>query len=446
MPKASKSRRKFIKKAAIGTAGLAMGVSAKSYARIIGANDQLNVAILGCNRRFGALAPSLSQCENVTISYVCDVDTRRQDEAVGKIKKLMGEAPKGEVDLRKIIADSAVDVIVNATPDHWHAPGTWMALDAGKHVYVEKPAGHNPREGELLIALQKYYGKVVQMGNQQRSAPESREIIGEIHKGAIGDVYHAVAFYNNDRGRVPAAKKVAVPDYLDWELWQGPAPRTEFVDILGDYMWHWFWNWGTAETGNNATHELDVARWALQVKFPNGVHANGHKCHFKDDPWTMYDTMMVNFTFPGGKSIAWDGKSRNGFSTYGSGRGTVIYGSEGSVFVNRNGYKLYDRSGKLVRERASGGEEAGTALGGGGDMTTLHVRNFLDAVRGKVAQNSNIEDGAVSTHLCHYANISYKMGNAPLQIDPSTGRLKNKKAMKQHWSRKYEKGWEPPKV
>lgn len=446
MPHASKSRRKFIKKAALGTAGLALGMNAKSYARILGANDRVNVAILGCYRRFGALAPSISQCDNVTVSYVCDVDSRRQEKGIGAINKLMGESPKGEKDMRKILADQNIDAIFNATPDHWHAPGTWLALDAGKNVYVEKPASHNPHEGELLIALQKHYGKVVQMGNQQRSAPDSQEIVKEIHGGAIGEVYHAVAFYSNNRDRVPNANKVPVPDYLDWDLWQGPAPRTEFMDILGDYMWHWFWHWGTGETGNNATHELDMARWALGVKFPESVHANGGKYHFKDDPWTMYDTMMVTYKFPGGKSISWDGKSRDGYQTYGSDRGTVIYGSEGSVFVNRNGYTLYDRAGKKVREQKSIGDESGTALGGGGSMTTLHVANFLDAVRGKAKQNSNIEDGAISTHLCHYANISYRMGNAMLEIDPNTGHFKNKKVMKKFWAREYEKGWEPPKV
>lgn len=430
----------------MGTAGLTLGMSAKSYARILGANDHLNVAILGCYRRFGALAPSLSKCENVTIAYVGDVDSRRQEEGQGQVKKMTGAMPKGEKDIRKILGNQDIDAVFLAIPDHWHAPGTWMALDAGKHVYVEKPASHNPHEGELMISLQKHYGKVVQMGNQQRSAPTSREIISEIHNGAIGDVYHAVAFYSNNRGRVPNANKVAAPDYLDWDLWQGPAPRQEFVDILGDYMWHWFWKWGTAETGNNATHELDVARWALQVDFPQSVHSNAGKYHFKDDPWTMYDTMMVTYTFPGGKSISWDGKSRDGYQTYGSDRGTVIYGTEGSVFVNRNGYRLYDRSGKLVREKEESGSEGSTGLGGGGDMTTIHVANFLDAVRGKAKQNSNIEDGAISTHLCHYANISYKMGNAMLEIDPATGHFKNKKVMKKHWSREYEKGWEPPKV
>ena len=447
--KKQNQRREFIKKSAMGAAALTLGPmasSAKSYQRILGANERLQVAIFGCYRRFGALAPSLSQLPNVDITYVCDVDSRRQQKGVDQVKKLTGTAPKAEKDLRKILEVSDIDAVFHATPDHWHAPGTWMSLDAGKHVYVEKPCSHNPREGELLMALQKKYGKVVQMGNQQRSAPESREIIQEIHNGAIGEAFMAIAFYSNARGRVPAAKKTSPPDYLDWELFQGPAPRTDFINILDDYMWHWYWNWGTAETGNNATHELDISRWALQVNYPQSVQVNAGKYHFKDDPWTMYDTMDATFVFPGNKTIKWDGKSRDGYNTYGSGRGAIIYGSEGSVFVNRGGYKLYDRAGKMIREKKAGSNEASTALGGGGDMTTIHVNNFLDAVRGKVKQNSDIVDGAISTHMCHYANISYKEGNAKLDIDPVTGHFKKKKIMKKHWGREYQKGWEPPKV
>jgi predicted dehydrogenase len=442
-------RREFIKKTALGAAAVTLGplsTSAKSYSRILGANDRLGVAILGCYRRFGALSDSLSQLENVDVAYVCDVDSRRQEKAVGTMKKLMNHTPKGEKDLRKIIQQPDVDAIFVAIPDHWHAAATWMGLDAGKHVYVEKPCSHNPMESELLIALQKKYGLVVQMGNQQRSAPDSQEIIQEIHNGRIGDVFMATAFYSNGRGRVPDAKKTPVPDYLDWELWQGPAPRTEFVDILGDYMWHWFWTWGTAETGNNATHELDVARWALKVDRPTSVQVNAGKYHFKDDPWTMYDTMDATFTFAGDKIIKWDGKSRNSYNTYGADRGTVIYGSEGTVFVNRAGYRLYDRGGKLLKEQSGGGDESSTGLGGGGGMTTRHVGNFLDAIRGKAKQNSNIEDGALSTNLSHYANISARMNNARLEIDPATGKFKDKKVMKKYWGREYEKGWEPPKI
>lgn len=446
MSNSSNSRRGFIKKTAVGAAGLALGVSAKSYANILGANERINVAILGCNRRFGGLANPLSLLKDVSISYVCDVDSRRQERAIGEVEKMAGTAPKGEGDFRKILEDKSIDAIFHATPDHWHAPGTWMSLQADKHVYVEKPCSHNPREGELLIAYQKKYNKVVQMGAQQRSAQTSQEIIKEIHGGAIGEAFHAVAFYSNSRGRVPAANNVPVPEWLDWELFQGPAPRTEYVDIFGDYMWHWYWTYGTGETGNNATHELDVSRWALQVKYPEEVIVNAGKYHFKDDPWTMYDTMDATFKFPDGKSIRWDGKSRDGYNTYGSGRGAIIYGSEGSVYVDRDGYRLYDRAGKLVREKKAETSEGGIALGGGGGMTVQHVSNFLETIRGKATLNCPIDEGAISTHMCHYANISYKMGNKALKIDPKTGRFLDKKVMKQHWGRTYEKGWEPPKV
>ncbi len=441
-------RRKFIKTSAAGAAAITisgMPLSARSYNRIIGANDRINCAMFGCYRRFPGLLTGLANSENVDITYVCDVDNRRQEAGAKKVKEATGNMPKQEKDMRKILAMSDIDAVFHATPDHWHAPGTILSLQANKHVYVEKPCSHNPNEGELLIDWQKKTGLIVQMGAQQRSAPASIEIIGEIHNGVIGDPYLAVAFYSNRRGRVPDAKKIPVPDYLDWELFQGPAPRTEFMDIIGDYNWHWFWNWGTGETGNNATHELDVARWALQVKFPNEVKVNAGKFHFKDDPWTMYDTMDATFTFPGNKTIKWDGKSRSGYNTYGSGRGTIIYGSDGSVFVNRSGYRLYDRDGELVREQ-KGGQEAGTALGGGGSMTDRHIRNFLESIRGKAQPNCHIEEGAISTHLCHYANVSARLDNQLLEINPQNGHFTNKKVMKKYWSRDYEKGWEPVKA
>lgn len=450
IPKSSTNRREFLKTAAAGAAALTLGpvaLSAKSYRRIPGANERIQIAIQGCNRRFDGLLPSFRQLkDNVSLVYVCDVDARRQEKAVAAAKEAMGEAPRAEKDFRRILLQKEVDAVFLATPDHWHAPGAWMALEAGKHVYVEKPCGHNPREGELLAAFQKKYGKMVQMGNQQRSAPKSREIIAEIHKGAIGEPYMATAHYSNSRGRVDDARQTPPPEWLDWELFQGPAPRQPFLDILADYNWHWFWEWGTGETGNNATHELDIARWALQVTYPELVYVDAGKYHFKDDPWTMYDTMLATFKFPGGKTIQWDGKSRNAFATYGRERGTIIYGTEGCVHVDRNGYQLFDRNGQLVHEGLAKGEEAGTALGGGGDMTTLHVQNFLEAIRGKASLNAPIDEGAISTHLCHYANISYRMGNTRLKIDPATGKFEDRNIMETYWSRTYEKGWEPPKL
>ncbi|MGE5428641.1 MAG: Gfo/Idh/MocA family protein [Methylococcaceae bacterium] len=443
------NRREFIRNTAIGAAGIAIGgtmsgFTAKSYSRIIGANDRLNVGIMGCGRRVGAYYNSLIyKNNNVDLAYICDV-MKSQREKVGKdlAGKVSGKATLIN-DIREVFADKSVDAVFVAAPDHWHAPATWLAMQAGKHVYIEKPCSHNPREGELLVAFQQKYGKVVQMGNQQRSAKESQDIIAEIHKGIIGDAYKAIAFYVNSRGECPVPKKAAAPDGLDWELWQGPAPHREYMHNTWDYNWHWYgWNWGTAEMGNNATHELDIARWALQVAYPESVYVEAAKRHFLNDGWEMYDTMEATYRFPGNKVITWDGKSRNGHLTYGSDRGTIIFGTEGTVFVNRDEYKVFDRGGKMIKEAKSSGSEAGTALGGGGDMTDTHISNFFNVIRGKEAKlNSPIEQGAVTQMLTHYANIAYRTDKS-FKVDTKNGHILDKDAMKL-WDREYQKGWEP---
>ncbi len=426
----------------MGVGGLTL--TSRSSAAIPGANEKIRAAVFGCKRRFGAISGSVAELPDIEITWVADIDERQQEKGIARVEELTGKKPKANRDLRKILERKDVDVVFIALPDHWHAPATWMALEAGKHVYVEKPCSHNPLEGELMVKAWKKYGLAVQMGAQQRSSVETMEIIREIHDGIIGDVYMAQAFYSNGRGEVPKAKIVPVPDYFDWELFQGPAPRTDFINILEDYMWHWYWEWGTGETGNNATHEIDVGRWALQGKYPEKVSVNAGKFHFKDDPWVMYDTMDATFTFPGNRILKWDGKSRNRYYTYGTDRGTIIFGSAGSVYVDRGGYKLYDRGGKLVRERLMEGSESTVGLGGGGSLTTRHIRNFCDAIKGKDKLNMPIDEGAISTMLCHYGNISYRMGNRDLQVDPESGKIKTPGAEK-YWSREYEPGWEPPK-
>ncbi len=444
----NQSRRRFIKNASLGAAavsvgGVAGGMPAASYSRIIGANDRIGVAIAGLGRRLDAfLEPVSMKQSNVELLYLCDVMAGQREKAAARFAPRIDNKPLLENDIRKVLEDKRVDALINATPDHWHAPGTWMAMKAGKHVYLEKPCSHNPAEGEWLLAFRDKYGKLIQMGNQQRSSAESIEIIGEIHGGMIGEAYKAVAFYSTSRGEVPVPTPAPVPEGLDWDLYQGPAPRKPYMHNTWDYNWHWYgWDYGTAETGNNATHELDIARWALQVTYPRRVEAEAAKRHFPEDGWTMYDTMDATLYFPGNKIIKWDGKSRNGHLTYGYDRGTIVYGTTGSVFMNRNGYRLFDRAGKLVRERKSGGQEAGTALGGGGDMSTLHVLNFFNAIRGTEVLRSPIEEGVVSQLLTHYPNICYRVGK-PFEVDTRTGRIFDREAMRL-WSREYEPGWEP---
>ncbi|WP_338358957.1 Gfo/Idh/MocA family oxidoreductase [Yeosuana marina] len=440
-------RRDFIKKATTGAVGVVFGssinaMSAKSYSKIIGANDRIHIAIQGLGRRYGAYLQAIAAKENnIDLVYLCDVMKSQRDKAGEKVFKVLGKTPVLENDIRNIINDKDIDAIFMATPDHWHTPGACMAMQAGKHVYLEKPCSHNPEENNLVVAYQKHYNKVVQMGNQQRSSIETTEIIKDIHNGIIGDAYRAVAFYQNSRGQVPIQEKALPPEGLDWELFQGPAPRRDYTDNTWDYNWHWYgWDYGTAEMGNNATHELDIARWALDVKYPESVNVYSGKFQYKEDGWDMYDTMEATFKFSNNKTIQWDGQSRNGYDKFRSGRGTIIYGSEGSVYVDREGYKLYDIKGKLIKENISKLSEDGVALGGGGNLTTRHCVNFFDAIRGKATLNSAIEVGAISQMMTHYANIASRI-NSGFEVDEQSGRIFNREAMKL-WSRTYEPGWE----
>lgn len=439
------SRREFIRRGSVGLAGgvVMLSTSARSYANIIGSNDRINIAIQGLGRRLGGYVESIERKEsNVRLLYLCDVMESQREKAAKRFEGKIPNKPILENDIRIVLEDKTLDAVFMATPDHWHTPGAIMAMKAGKHVYLEKPCSHNPKENEQVVACQKKYNKVVQMGNQQRSSLESAEIIKEIHNGIIGEAYKAIAYYINKRGEVPVPEKAPPPVGLDWDLFQGPSPRKEYMHDTWNYNWHWYgWDFGTAEMGNNATHELDIARWALDVGYPEHVDVNSGKFQHVNDGWDMYDTMEATFRFPNKKVIQWDGNSRNGFKKYSNGRGTIIYGSEGSVFLDRGGYKLFDLRGELIKEKRVDGEEGGVALGGGGSLSTRHAVNFFETIRGKQKLNSPIVQGAVTQMLTHYANISSRIGKS-FDVNRINGRIVDRHAMK-FWTREYEPGWKP---
>lgn len=439
------TRRNFLKKASAVSAGAALasvGMSAESYARIKGANDRLNFAVVGVRSRGKAHLEALADCKNVTISHICEVDQRYVEDFSGKTEKAFGQKPRLVKDFRKLMEIKDIDAITIATPEHWHAPMAIMGLQAGKHVYLEKPCSHNPREGELLIRAQKKYKPLIQMGNQQRSSAHTIHIIEKIKAGLIGKVYYAKAFYYNNRGPIGVGKEVPVPSYLDWELWQGPAPRRPYNDNLHPYNWHWFWHYGTGEALNNGTHEVDVCRWALGVDYPKKVSTSGGRYHYQDD-WEFYDTLVTGFDY-GDKTLVWEGISCQGKRD--RGRGSFIRGTEGTVFIDRKGYTHFSTDNKVIEEFGSGGgSQNDTAnLVGGGEMTTMHFRNFIEAVRSadKKKLHSPIEEASISVTTLHLCNIAWKMGRS-LETDPKTGRILNDKEAMAMWGREYEKGWEP---
>src|SRR5246127_4044219 len=222
------TRREFLDALAIGAAGLAAGTTAKSYARILGSNERLNFAVIGLNGRAYAHLSSLKANKSAArISHVCDVDSNILSKFADRARQEMGEAPATDKDFRKILELKDVDAITIATPDHWHTPMAIAGLQAGKHVYLEKPCSHNPAEGEMLVQAQQKYRKLVQMGTQQRSSPHTIEIVEKIHEGIIGRPYVAKCWYVNTRKSIGTGKEVPVPPELDWDPWQGPAPSVQ---------------------------------------------------------------------------------------------------------------------------------------------------------------------------------------------------------------------------
>lgn len=434
-------RRKFIKtSAAVGLGVSLAGRVAPAYARS-SPNETIRVAVMGVNSRGHEVAQAFARQTNAEVVYIADVDSRAVEKTIAAIAELQDSRPKGITDFRNTLDDPEVDALVIAAPDHWHTPASILGMKAGKHIYVEKPCGYNPAEGELVVQARDKYNRVVQMGNQQRSGGSTIQAIQLIRDGMIGRPYLARTWYANTRESIGHGKVAPVPDWLDYELWQGPAPRTPYRDNVVHYNWHWFHRWGTGELCNNGTHEVDIARWALGVDYPIRVTSNGGRYHFDDD-WEFYDTQIATFDFEDDVTITWEGRSCNGMPIHDRGRGTSVHGTEGTIIMDRNGYVAYDLDNQIIQEVSASEAEATMDVTGGGDMTDHHVANFLDAIRGQADLNSPIEEGHKSVLLCHLGNIAQATGET-LHCDQRNGHIiGNDKAM-EYWNREYEPGWEP---
>ena len=435
------TRRNFIKKTSLGTIGLTSSSSNFFIGKnILGANDRINCAVVGVRSRGKAHAAAINSQNNSKIIFNCDVDDIIIEDHNKWCKKNIGYVPEIEKDFRKLIENKNLDAVFIATPEHWHAHMTIMASQAGKHVYIETPCSHNLYENELLRVAQKKYGTKIQMGNQQRSAITSMQAIDEIRNGIIGDVYKGEAYYSNNRGSIGIGKIVPVPKFLDWDLWQGPAPRVPYKDNIHPYNWHWFRNWGTGEVHNNGTHEIDICSWALGVDYPESVTSFGGKYSYQDD-WEFVDNQQVTFKYKDEKFITWTGHSRGLIQPKQPGRGVTIYGSKGSIQLDRNFYKLYDLGGNLIKYEKEGAVSKTIDSRGQGGLDENHVGNLFDSIRYNKSLNAEIKDASISTHLCHLANLAQDSGET-LHIDTETGKILNN-IVDNYWKREYAPGWEP---
>lgn len=441
-------RRDFIKKTLAGSAlltfgGILPGFSPKSYAKIIGANEKVRVGVMGVNSRGLALASNYALQPNCEVVSISDVDSRAAEKCIDKVNEIQKSKPANTPDFRKALENKDMDALVIAAPDHWHAPAAILASKAGKHVYLEKPCSHNPNEGELLIAAAKKYKNVIQMGNQRRSWPNVAAGIKELHSGAIGRPYFVKGWYTNNRASIGVGKETAVPSWLNYDLWQGPAPRRAYKDNLVHYNWHWLWNWGTGEALNNGTHMLDLMRWGLQVEYPNRVTSSGGRFRYKDD-WETPDTQVINLEFDNNTAMTWEGRSCNGRTIEGSSVGVVFYGETGSLQISEgNAYTIYGLDNKVVKEVKNDFViDPRNKMNPSQGLDALHIQNFFDAIKKGTPLASEIVGGHQSTLLAQLGNIAFRSGGT-LNVDSSNGRIKNNKEAEKLWKREYQKGWEP---
>lgn len=435
------NRRNFIKNTSFATAGITI-LNFPVFGRYAPSNKVI-VAVMGVNGRGAYLAECFAKLTNVEVAYLCDVE----EAAIANGLKPFADASRKPTvikDIRQLVTKKDFDALIIAAPDHWHAPASILGLANGKHVYVEKPCGHNAYEGELLSKAMHKYGKLVQMGNQRRSMPNLIEAVRLVKEdGIIGNAYFGKAWYANNRKSIGIGKKIPVPGTLDFDLWQGPAPRRDYKDNLVHYNWHWFWNWGTAETCNNGTHEIDMCRWFLGTDYPTKVTSSGGRYAFKDD-WETPDTQVASFEFGNNKAITWEGRSCNVFPVDGAGRGFTIYGDKGTlVNLSNDDYKIFDYANKLVKEVKSDAKNDPTnPVSASGNLDFYHFNNFIQSIRGESKLTSPVDEAHKSVLLCHLANIAQRTGRT-LNCNPKDGHILNDADAMKLWGREYEKGWEP---
>ncbi|MFM7101455.1 MAG: Gfo/Idh/MocA family oxidoreductase [Verrucomicrobiota bacterium] len=417
-------RRTFLG-ATASAAGLAL-----AFPNVLRAADpgrRLRVAVMGLHRGEAHLDGFMAQ-PGVEVAAVCDVDRRALAAGARRVEAKTGRAPRTEVDFRRLLEDREIDALSIAAPNHWHAPATLLACAAGKHVYVEKPGSHNLHEADLMVAAARHHRRLVQMGNQRRSWPHVREAIERLHSGAIGRVRFARSWYAADRRGIGSGKPAPVPEWLDYSLWQGPAPERPYLDNVVHYNWHWRWHWGGGELANNGPHALDLVRWGLGVGCPRRVATVGARYHFQDDQETP-DTTLVTYDF-GACAATWEAHSCHPRGLHGTGFGVEFQGEGGTLLLLDRAWTQFDLKNQPVAE--------GPGQGDG----HRHFANFVAAIRGEASLNSEIAEGQASTRLCHYGNVAWRTGHT-LEIDPATGRIQSDSTARKLWGREYRKGWTP---
>lgn len=429
-------RRTFLKGAGAGIAALAWGATNAPAA----ADEKLVLGLIGTGGMGSNHLRYLAARQDVELAYLCDVDQQRLAAAAKSVESATGRAPQTVKDLREVLDDKRVDAVFIATPDHWHSPAAILALDAGKHVYVEKPCSHNIREGRLLVEAAQRSGKLLQVGTQSRSTATVQDAIARVHAGEIGEVLIAKAWNSQRRGTIGKSQPADPPAHLDYDLWVGPATLVPYRPNMLPGIWRWWHHFGCGDIGNDGVHDIDVACWGLGVDtHPSTVTCLGGKYFFDDDqqfPDTQYSVCEYPLADGSGrkKQLIFEQRIWSPYTQEGYENGAAFYGTKGLLVIGHTvGWKLYGERNKLMAE------------GSGQADLLAHHQNFLDCVRGQQkALNAPATAGHLSATLVHLSNIAARIGRV-LHFDPQSEQIEGDEEANRLVRREYREHWAAPK-
>lgn len=400
-----RSRRSFLQQSMMATAS-AYAISQAPLLRAQeqaalqgGSGDKLRCAIIGAGGRGGSHISAMLDRKDVTITHICDVDEKQGGQRCQQIGKQQGSTPSLVPDIRKLLDDKTIDFVTIATPNHWHSLAAIWAVQAGKDVYVEKPVSHNVLEGRRLVQVARKHKKIVQTGTQSRSNPGMREAMEFIHSGGIGEVKIARGLCYKRRKSIGPRGEYAVPAGVDYDLWLGPAPMKPLTRPQFHYDWHWQWDYGNGDLGNQGIHQMDLCRWALgKPNLADSVVSYGGRFGYEDAGETA-NTQLVALGF-GPQQLIFEVRGLETQPYKGVGVGIIIEATKGYLVMSSYETGVaFNEGGEVIKKFTGGGDQH-------------HYANFLDAVRSRdhTKLNADVEEGHLSSALCHLGNISLRMG------------------------------------
>jgi predicted dehydrogenase len=413
-------RRSFLHSSLAASALTVRGVADKPNKKIV-------LGVLGCRIRGPQLVRTFTAFDDVEIAYLCDPDQRLIPAAMKALPEKHKRQPKAVQDMRKVFLDKSVDAVLVATPDHWHALATVWACQHGKHVYCEKPISHNVVEGRRMIEAARKYERVVQVGTQRRSSTTLAEAAKYVREGKLGKVPFARAWIAGNRKTIGKKKDAEVPDKVDYDLWLGPAPKRAFSQNRFHYEWHWFWDYGTGEIGNNGIHGLDLIRWVLDLDAPKRVVSGGGVLFFDDDRETP-DTQTVTYDFDK-CSVVWEHRIWAKTGVRNEGFGIELVGEKGTLFSDGKTWRIDNVPDSGVKTS--------------NNFDRDHARNFLDCIASGKRPNADVEVGHKSTRWCHLGNVAQRLGRA-VKFDAKTETIVGDDEANKLLGRAYRKGFELP--